>query len=138
MGFRLDNDSSIVPEATLEFHNSKFRGPKIQLRGGGSGQAGKRSTGVGTAGEGAARRSQARRVARPWQHRGEQERNGGACRARGNARRAGSGQTQGRGSGFGRRRDAWGGQVASPAYGAAVGEVQGDGGGRNSQWQFRN
>ena len=29
MGFRLDNDSSIVPEATLEFHNSKFRGPKI-------------------------------------------------------------------------------------------------------------
>ena len=35
---------------------------------------------------------------------------------------------QGRGSGFGRRRDAWGGQVASPAYGAVVGEVQGDGG----------
>jgi len=33
---------------------------------------------------------------------------------------------QGRGSGFGRRRDAWGGQVASPAYGAAVGEVQGE------------
>ena len=32
-----------------------------------------------------------------------------------------------------------GGQVASaPAYGAAVGEVQGDGGGRNGQWQFRN
>ena len=29
VGFRLDNDSSIVPEATLEFHNSKFRGPKI-------------------------------------------------------------------------------------------------------------
>ena len=29
MGFRLDNESSIVPEATLEFHNSKFRGPKI-------------------------------------------------------------------------------------------------------------
>ena len=38
-------------------------------------------------------RSQARRVARPWQHRGEQERNGGACRARGNDRRAGLGQT---------------------------------------------
>ena len=83
-------------------------------------------------------RSQARRVARPWQHRGEQERNGGACRAQGNARRAGSGQTQGRGSGFGRRRDAWGGQVASLAYGAAVGEVQGDGGGRIGQWQSRN
>ena len=29
MGFRLDNESSIVPEATLEFHNSKFRGPKF-------------------------------------------------------------------------------------------------------------
>ena len=29
MGFRLDNENSIVPEATLEFHNSKFRGPKI-------------------------------------------------------------------------------------------------------------
>ena len=29
VGFRLDNESSIVPEATLEFHNSKFRGPKI-------------------------------------------------------------------------------------------------------------
>ena len=28
-------------------------------------------------------RSQARRVARPWQHRGEQERNGGACRSGG-------------------------------------------------------
>ena len=28
MGFRLDNESSIVPEANLEFHNSKFRGPK--------------------------------------------------------------------------------------------------------------
>ena len=26
---------------------------------------------------------------------------------------------KGRRSGFGRRRDAWGGQVASPAYGAA-------------------
>ena len=24
VGFRLDNESSIVPEATLEFHNSKF------------------------------------------------------------------------------------------------------------------
>ena len=29
VGFRLDNENSIVPEATLEFHNSKFRGPKI-------------------------------------------------------------------------------------------------------------
>ena len=29
MGFRLDNESSIVPEASLEFHHSKFRGPKI-------------------------------------------------------------------------------------------------------------
>jgi len=28
--------------------------------------------------------------------------------------------------------------VASPAYGAAVGVVQGDGGGRIGQWQFRN
>ena len=28
VGFRLDNENSIVPEATLEFHNSKFRGPK--------------------------------------------------------------------------------------------------------------
>ena len=45
---------------------------------------------------------------------------------------------KGRRSGFGRRCDAWGGQVAAPAYGAAVGVVQGDGGGRNGQWQFRN
>jgi len=29
VGFRLDNESSIVPEATLEFHNLKFKGPKI-------------------------------------------------------------------------------------------------------------
>ena len=26
VGFRLDNENSIVPEATLEFHNSKFMG----------------------------------------------------------------------------------------------------------------
>ena len=29
MGFRLDNESSIVPEATLEFHISKFLGVQI-------------------------------------------------------------------------------------------------------------
>ena len=29
VGFRLDKENSIVPEATLEFHNSKFRGPKF-------------------------------------------------------------------------------------------------------------
>ena len=62
---------------------------------------------------------------------------GGRGELRG-AREGGLGQYQGRGSGFGRRRDAWGGQVASLAYGAAVGEVQGDGGGRIGQWQFRN
>ena len=32
VGFRLDNESLIVPEATLEFHNSKFRGPKFFLK----------------------------------------------------------------------------------------------------------
>ena len=29
VGFRLDKENSIVPEATLEFYNSKFRVPKI-------------------------------------------------------------------------------------------------------------
>ena len=32
MGFRLDNESSIVPEATLEFHISKFLGVQKFLK----------------------------------------------------------------------------------------------------------
>jgi hypothetical protein len=28
VGYKLDNEISIVPEASLEFRNSKFRGPK--------------------------------------------------------------------------------------------------------------
>ena len=46
-------------------------------------------------------------------------------------------ETGGAGGWFGQGEAKWPGQVAAPAYGAAVGTVQEDGGGRNGQWQFR-
>jgi len=91
-------------------------------RGGGSGQAGKRSTGVGAAGEGATRRV-ARRPS-SWR---AQERKGGVASS-GAPGKVGWGNTRAR-KRFGAGARRVGGQVASaPAYGAAVGEVQGDGG----------
>ena len=76
---------------------------------------------------------------RPWQSPWRAVALAGRVASSGAAREGRVQANQGRGAGFGRRHDTWGGQVASaPAYGAAVGVVQGDGGGRNGQWQFRN
>ena len=84
------------------------------------------------------RRARPWQLGRPWQSPWRAMAQAGRVASSGVASRERCHANQGRGSGFGRRRDAWGGQVASPAYGAAVGEVQGDGGGRIGQWQFRN
>ena len=72
-------------------------------RGGGSGRAGKRSTGVGAAGEGAARRG-------VWLGHGNIVASRSGTGARGELRGAGEGglgQYQGRGSGLELGHDAW-------------------------------
>ena len=85
------------------------------------------------------RRARPWQLGRPWWSPWRAMAQAGRVASSGAAREGRVQANQGRGAGFGRRHDAWGGQVASaPAYGAAVGVVQGNGGGRNGQWQFRN
>ena len=69
--------------------------------------------------------------------RGEHRKGGGRVASSCGARKEWVCETGGAGGWFGQGEAKWPGQVAAPAYGAAVGTVQEDGGGRNGQWQFR-
>ena len=74
---------------------------------------------------------------RQWR-RGKHRKGGGACRARVLPGKAGFKQTRGAGLvlGGGATRGRPGGRRRRTD--AVVGAVQGNGGGRNGQWQFRN
>jgi hypothetical protein len=100
-------------------------------RGGRSGRAGKRSTGVGAAGEGAARRV-ARRPS-SWR---AQERKGGVASS-GAPGKVGWGNTRGAGAVLGGGATRGAARWLRRRTDAVVGAVQGAGGGRNGEWQFR-
>ena len=95
-------------------------------------------TGEGAAGAG--REARGGRGLGAWRGshpRGARRKGGGCVASSCGARKEWVCETGGAGGWFGQGEAKWPGQVAAPAYGAAVGTVQEDGGGRNGQWQFR-